>query len=300
VPAFDGKAPAKSQVLDTIGTGLARLLKSRGIPGQIDYQPSIKLGSGGSRGHVFSVVSPSPRLCSLNFEGASVVSEADLRTAASDAIGQPYSKSFMADFANKTLVQPYQKRGHWKAAFAPPVVKAGAAGDCAGAIVSIKVDEGAGYRWSRTLWEGNTAVQANRLDKLLVVTPDAIADGTIVPAGLRAIEDEYRRFGYMQQTSNQGLVFDDEAKRVALRITIREGAVFRMGNFVADGLPQNIEDALRKKWKLKSGEVFDASYFTDFLRKELAPYSTPARPLVLQYRVNSSAQTVDVVVAPKK
>jgi hypothetical protein len=44
-----------------------------------------------------------------------------------------------------------------------------------------------------------------------------------------------------------------------------------MENLFLVGMPPKIEEQLRSRWKLKTGDVFDTSYVKDFTKKEFIP-----------------------------
>jgi hypothetical protein len=71
-----------------------------------------------------------------------------------------------------------------------------------------------------------------------------------------------------------------------------------MGAFSTEGFSSALAERLR--WKLKTGEVFDASYLSNFLKKELS--SALANSKVRRAKIsstlvpNQSQSTVDVVL----
>ena len=299
VPAFDGKAPVSSHVPDLIATALKGVLARHALPGDIDYKPSQRLGGEDLR-HVFSVVNPAPKTCALHIDGAAKVTEADLLEFARDIVGAPYSRRYLSDYARLTLIQPYQRRGFWRAAFQTPVATPGEAAGCTGALVTIHVDEGIAYNWHHAEWLGNAVMDAGRLGGLIGLKAGDLAESLRVEDGLRAINSAYGRQGYLQQRADSVPVLDDAEKRATFRISIVEGPQFHMGAFSVAGLPQKDADALATKWKLKPGDVYDAGYPDEFQSKEVARLSTAARPLAVQSRINAQARVVDVVVTVRQ
>jgi outer membrane protein assembly factor BamA len=297
VPAFAGGIPANSRVPDRIVRALADLLRRHAIAGTVTHTLRMRQ-DGSNRLHMFAIDNPSPALGALHIDGAVRVSEAALQKMAGDAIAKPYSRQYISEFASKTLVQAYHDRGYWRAAFQPPVATPATIGGCGGAAVTVRVDEGVQYRFQRTSWIGHHGIGQNELDALLGLPADAFAEETVLRHGLEAIASAYRRRGYLNQTATPEPVFDDETRRVSFSITIEEGPQFHMGIFSADGLPTAQRASLVKKWKLKAGDVFDASYLSTF-RRELGLVSE-GRALVLQTNVNQTTHVVDVVVGVKK
>jgi len=52
-------------------------MKSRNIPGRIEFSPQAVLGSKEVK-YLFTVKDPSPKLCALHFPGATAISEGNL------------------------------------------------------------------------------------------------------------------------------------------------------------------------------------------------------------------------------
>jgi len=299
VPAFSGTAPANGRVPELITRALTGALRARGIDGQVSYTPKTKL-DGTDRQHIFTVEQPAPALCALHIDGAVRVKEAELLRMARDVIAKPYSRHYVVEFASKTLVQAYHDRGYWRAAFQVPAVAPGSVGACRGALVTIHVDEGVQYRFQRTSWIGNRAVTRGELDQRLGLPSDVLAEAVLLRSGLDAVASTYRQRGYLNQTATPRPVFDEDARRVSFEITIDEGPQFRMGTLSIDGVPARQVDALVKKWKLKAGDVFDASYPGTFQQRELAGLTQGGQPIVVLARPNQASHVVDVVVGPRR
>ncbi len=57
-------------------------------------------------------------------------------------------------------------------------------------------------------------------------------------------------------------------------LVVQEGALYRMGELQFRGLDNNLTARLRAAWKIRPGEVYDATYLKQFLpqaRKLLPP-----------------------------
>ena len=69
--------------------------------------------------------------------------------------------------------------------------------------------------------------------------------------------------------------FDDAAGAVAFRLEVNEGPVYRMGELAFRGIDNNLEAKLRAAWKIRTGEVYDASYLKQYLpqARKLLPAS---------------------------
>jgi outer membrane protein assembly factor BamA len=124
----------------------------------------------------------------------------------------------MTELTSNTLLKAYRDRSYFGATIKPPVATLGAAGQCQGALVTVRVEEGPPYQ---------------------------------------------------------------------------------MGQFSVEGLPE-LAASLTKKWKLKTGAPFVASYPAEFQQKVLAGLKHNGRPLVLMTTENHTVHVVDVIVGLKR
>lgn len=295
LPSFDGMAPESGAAIDVITGALTQALQKRGLAGQVDYKPYTELG-GSARGHIFAVKNPAVKLCALHVDGAASVGEAELLDLAHSVIGGDYSRFQLARFARLTMTKPYLRHGYWRAAFQPPAAAAGSANGCDGASVTMRVDEGAEYRFDHTEWTGNTAIPPAALDSMIGLKPGDVADGSKIDAGLRAIEVAHGKLGYLALYADLTPELDDASKRATFHVAVAEGPQYHMGAFKITGPAARDQDVLARKWKLQPGDVYDASYLDEFRATELRPYSLPPRQVSQQVTANSTTHVVEVTI----
>ncbi len=68
--------------------------------------------------------------------------------------------------------------------------------------------------------------------------------------------------------------FDDVMGGVAYHLVVQEDSLYRMGELQFRGLDNSLTARLRAAWKIRPGEVYDATYLKQFLpqaRKLLPP-----------------------------
>ena len=95
-------------------------------------------------------------VCALRVTGASVIPESQLVDAAAELTRRDYSRLYLTELANGTLLTMYQQHGYWRAEFRDPIATLGTSPDaCAGVSVTLRVDEGAPYMWGRAEWRGS-------------------------------------------------------------------------------------------------------------------------------------------------
>jgi outer membrane protein assembly factor BamA len=285
VPAFDGSAPDSSAVIEGIKRALERLLAARKIAGAVEYLPSMNLG-GGNRKHVFTVTGVRLAVCAVSFPGASGIAEKELIATAKSMLANDYSQEFASNFADVALRELYHERGYLRVAFDAPRASIGGEGACAngGVAVAVPVREGVSYNWAGAEWSGNSVLAPAELDAALGMKAGEVANGAKIAKALRDVSRAYGHKGYLGASLKPAPEFDDAARRVTYRFEVREGPQYRMGELKITGLAEADAEKLRARWALRAGEVFDETYYEDFLKKNLSGVVQPgARPQVTMF-----------------
>lgn len=271
IPLFDGTAPERGGVIQSITRALEGLLRERKIEGQVNYTPSAS-ASGRNSKHVFSVTGAAIKVCGVLFPGAAGVSTEELTKNSKGLLGTEYSQEFASAYADANLIPVYRRYGHLKAKFSQPAAAVGA-GECKeGVVVTLPVSEGVSYLWDKAEWVGNEAYAARDLDGPLGMKTGAVADGLKIDEGLKAVERNYGRKGYLLARLRGEPVFDDANRRVSYRVTVAEGPRYTMGSINIKGVPEADADYLKERWKLRQGEVYDAFYLKEFVEKDIGAF----------------------------
>jgi outer membrane protein insertion porin family len=295
VPSFDGTAPMTEGVVNLITQSLAGVMKTRQLPGQIHYTPEADL-KGNLLRHVFGLKDPGPKLCALRIDGASAVPEAKLLEPIRDIVGGDYSRVYLTAVARGTLTNIYRQHGHWRAAFSEPAVKVN--DGCSGVGVSLSVTEGVPYTFEGVEWGGNGAIPSATLDAVFTVKRGDLTNIMKLDDGVRQIHKAYGKLGYLMQSAKYTPRLDDATRRAIFEVTVAEGPQFRMGTLEFVGIAERDAANLQKKWRLKAGDVFDASYVDQFQTDEIFPLhrrdASAAKRIVMEMRTDPEKRAVDV------
>jgi outer membrane protein insertion porin family len=271
---------------------LQQLLDERKIRGQVEFTLHNNQATGRSQ-YLFSVKGTDLRVCALRVTGASAIPESQLVEAAAELTRRDYSRLYLTELANGTLRTMYQQRGYWRAEFRDPIATLGSSpGDCAGVSVTLRVDEGAPYAWDHAEWRGVSAVSAKELDTALGLKAGEVPDVTKIESGLRQVRTAYRHVGYMQMRSTMTPRPDDATRRFVLEVAVDEGPQFRLGEVTITGMENADAEALRKKWTMKTGAVYDDSYIQQFRRDN----GTAARRLTLEPAIDAATKVINVKI----
>ena len=163
--------------------------------------------------------------------------------------------------------------------------------------VAFPVTPGIQYKVARWDWSGNQAIPSATLEPFVHLKAGQTANTVQLENDLRAIQELYGSRGYVLATIKGDAEFDDAAETVALHLVVVEGAVFHMGELEFRGIDNNFTARLRSVWKLRPGDVYDATYLKEFLpqARRLLPASLDweASPHVT---VLAASKTVDIDV----
>jgi outer membrane protein assembly factor BamA len=300
LPSFDGTAPETDGAVASITRALAQLLRERKIPAQVEYISSASV-AGTNAKHIFSASGVRIPICAVQYPGAAALAETELISNSKPVLNADYSQEFMQGFAEGTLKPLYRQRGHLRVNFKQPRATPATETDkCkGGASVAVPVEEGAAYSWERAQWEGNAALSAAELDAAFGMKTGELADGLKIDKSLMAVAKAYGRRGYLLLRLKPDVEFADATRRVTYRVNVREGDQFRMGTLNIEGLPAADTNRLKAMWKLQAGDVYDAQYSEEFMRKALPLILRPgARPPQIDFSVKPDRQklTADVTI----
>jgi len=294
IPPFNGSAPEMGGVIERVSKTLNGLIQQRGLAGHISYS---FLAGDQNNAHVFSVIGVPLPVCSVQLTGASVTAAPQLLKALKPLIDSQYSRSQLRVFVENDLMPYYRQRGFLRAGFGLPQVKPADGSDkkCKnGVMVNLPVTEGSPYVWDKAEWTGNQALTVAALDGFLAMKPGVVADGQKIESGLYAAKDAYGRQGFIESRLTASPSFDDTNLRVSYRIAVKEGRQYRMGRLLITGFPEKEIGKLQERWKLKPGDVFDASYPDGFVRKLMQDGAK--RPPGVSLKPDRAKLSVDVAL----
>ncbi len=282
IPLFKGQLPANGRLPDQVSDVLQALLVENGVPGQVEYLRTTgkndKLES-----FEYRVVGVSIRIHQAQFPGAAATELPLLQSAAERLYNREYSRDYMANFIEHSVLPIYHEHGYLKASCAQPqpkVVTVSTSEPSANQTkptfvdVTFPLTPGVQYKLTAWNWSGNKAISSDMLEPLLHVKAGQTANTVQLGSDLRAIQELYGSRGYVTATIKADAEFDDPAPTVAYHLIVTEGAVYHMGELEFRGLDNNLSARLRAAWKLRPGDVYDVTYLKEFLplaRKLLPP-----------------------------
>ncbi len=293
VPLFNGDLPVSGRLPDEVSDVLQAMLVERGIPGIVEFArnapsaPRTANDQPESAEQVqsidYNVTGVSIRIHRAEFPGAGAAELPLLQAAAERLTGREYSRAYMSSFVERSVLPIFREHGYLKATcgVAQPKVVTVATSEPSEHTqpptyveVTFPVTPGIAYKLTGVEWSGNKEFSSDALQPLLHAKLGQPADTMRLDDDLRAVQELYGSRGYVTTAIKANAAFDDAAGTVAYHLEVTEGAVYRMGELEFRGIDNNLTARLRAAWKLRPGDVYDASYLKDYLplaRKLLPP-----------------------------
>lgn len=306
VALFDGELPANGRLPEQVSDVLQALLVEGAIPGHVDYVRTE--GKDGHLGSIdYSVSNVTIRIDQITFTGAGPDELPLLQSAANKLASREYSHPLLTSFIDQSVLPVYHERGYLKAACAAPLPdvvhpthsQSDDPRDEQRAIthvdVTIPISPGLQYKLSGWNWSGNNAIPTDTLQPFLHSKTGQPANTVQLENDLRAVQQLYGSHGYVTAAIKANAEYDDPARTVTYQLVVTEGALFHMGELAFRGIDNNLEARLRAAWKIRPGEVYDASYLNEFL-----PRARKLLPATVDWEVSSHItaiakdKTVDV------
>jgi outer membrane protein assembly factor BamA len=295
IPLFNGELPTNGRLPDQVSDVLQAMLVENGAPGHVEYlrTSSKETGSKDKDGDknkdertesiVYNVAGVSIRIHGAQFPGAAADDLPLLQAAAEKLSDREYSRDYMTNFIEQSLLPIFHEHGYLKAAFAPPqpkVVKPAVADSTENkqpptyVEVIFPVTPGLQYKLSRWDWSGNKEIPSDQLEPFLHAKAGQAPNTVQLGKDLRAVQTLYGSRGYILAGVKVDAEFDDVTGEVILHLLVHEDFLYHMGELEFRGIDNSLTARLRAAWKLRPGDVYDATYLKEFLplaRKLLPP-----------------------------
>ncbi len=259
---------------DEVSDVLQAMLVEKAIPGHVEY-----LRKGKPDGPVesinFHVNDVLIEVRHIEFKGAAEAEVPALEAAGERLPDHEYSRSRLELLVQRQLLPVYYARGYLKAQFGEPVpkvVKQPSAENEDGprnhtvVDVSFAVNPGQQYKLKGLEWSGNHEFPTETLQKMVRAEPGQPANTVRLSDNLKDIQKLYGSRGFITTSIMPEAVFDEGAGTVVIRLEVKEGYAYHMGELEFRGLDNSLTAKLRAAWKIRPGDVYDSTYLSDYLQ----------------------------------
>lgn len=272
-PMFNGELPLSGNLADRVSDVLQALLVENAIPGNVEYERAGKT-NGPIDSIVYRVSEVLIQIRNVEFTGAAESELPALKEAARRVFDREYSRSVLNALVEHQLLPVYYTRGYLKAAFGEPqpkvIKKPGTDSDEGPRNLTIvdvvfPVTPGRQYKIKTLEWSGNQVFPADVLQKMVRSQPGEIANTVRIGDNLKDIQKLYGSRGYVTATIKPEMEFDDAAGTASIHLEVKEGYQYHMGELEFRGLDNSLTAKLRNAWKIRPGDVYDATYLSEYL-----------------------------------
>jgi outer membrane protein assembly factor BamA len=303
---FHGTAPASGDILDSICNALEKALAAHHIQATVTHALAPDPLTGDDL-VVLQVAGSEMQIGAVQFGDALAANDSAIRNQVSALAGKPFSRLAVEKAVYPQLRQLYLSHAFLRSQFGTPQAELSGNPQSSLAkkdiVVVVPIQTGAAYNWGGATWSGNHVFSSADLDNLVKtegLSSGQPADGTKILALWDALRSSYGHRGYLDAQVQPAENFDDASHQVSYRVAITEGIQYHMGNLVLTGLNIESEERIRQAWHIAPGQVFDESYYEDFLSSGIAEALKglpAARDKIGRYlQKNPQQATVDVLL----
>jgi outer membrane protein assembly factor BamA len=299
IPLFDGSLPIGGELPAEVSESLEHFLQAHSIKGSVSATISGSMG-GPVNSYDLRVSDISIPVKSVTVKGGPLTQEALAKAIHLISLSD-YSRSVARGVGQSGLTEAYQDEGYLQAKFSDPqVVMKDTAGRDATLGVTLVYDviPGPQFRSTGVSWSGNQALSETDLSKLMEVKPGDVASRDKMNWSWVAVHDRYGKDGYLTARVETTPEFDVARAEVHYQAKISEGAQYHMGIFTATGVTEILANKLKNVWRLRPGQVYDASYENTYIQQDMGevmrPSATSRFTVSVNRKINQETHVVDV------
>ncbi len=131
--------------------------------------------------------------------------------------------------------------------------------------VTFAVTPGLQYKVKSLEWSGNHEFPTDQLQKMVRAKAGEPANTVRLAEDLKQVQTLYGSRGFITAAIKVDAEFDDAASTAVLHLAVDEGFAYHMGELEFRGLDNSLMAKLRAAWKLRPGDVYDATYLREYL-----------------------------------
>jgi len=295
-PLYRGMLPASGSMVDGICRTFEEMLAAKSIKATVKAALTSGVGPQKLTAMNFIVVSPAVHIGRIQLTGISAAMQAKASLLASGQAGNDFDTENTAIGLQHAFKDLYQDQGY--AAVEVDVAQSDApivSDQSIDIPYTVTIREGGIYKLGTIDFPASALVARADVEKIVSKYP--AGSGRPLDLFLLAVCDAYHAKGYLDCSIVPHPSFNEATHIANYSLEIAAGPQYRLASVKFDGAPDAMAAKLKLAWKMATGDVFDASYLSNFAtlaQKKDKAMTKWMQTVVTTYDVKADASTREV------
>ena len=262
-PLYRGMLPASGSMVDGICRTFEEMLAAKSIKATVKAALTSGVGPQKLTAMNFIVVSPAVHIGRIQLTGISAAMQAKASLLASGQTGNDFDTENTAIGLQHAFKDLYQDQGY--AAVEVDVAQSDApivSDQSIDIPYTVTIREGGIYKLGTIDFPASALVARADVEKIVSKYP--AGSGRPLDLFLLAVCDAYHAKGYLDCSIVPHPSFNEATHIANYSLEIAAGPQYRLASVKFDGAPDAMAAKLKLAWKMATGDVFDASYLSNF------------------------------------
>ena len=262
-PLYRGMLPASGSMVDGICRTFEEMLAAKSIKATVKAALTSGVGPQKLTAMNFAVVSPAVHIGRIQLTGISAAMQAKASLLASGQAGNDFDTENTAIGLQHAFKDLYQDQGY--AAVEVDVAQSDApivSDQSIDIPYTVTIREGGIYKLGTIDFPASALVARADVEKIVSKYP--AGSGRPLDLFLLAVCDAYHAKGYLDCSIVPHPSFNEATHIANYSLEIAAGPQYRLASVKFDGAPDAMAAKLKLAWKMATGDVFDASYLSNF------------------------------------
>jgi len=262
-PLYRGMLPASGSMVDGICRTFEEMLAAKSIKATVKAALTSGVGPQKLTAMNFIVVSPAVHIGRIQLTGISAAMQAKASLLASGQAGNDFDTENTAIGLQHAFKDLYQDQGY--AAVEVDVAQSDApivSDQSIDIPYTVTIREGGIYKLGTIDFPASALVARADVEKIVSKYP--AGSGRPLDLFLLAVCDAYHAKGYLDCSIVPHPSFNEATHIANYSLEIAAGPQYRLASVKFDGAPDAMAAKLKLAWKMATGDVFDASYLSNF------------------------------------
>ena len=297
VPLFAPVLPESGNLQDAVQTALGSMLIEKGVTATLNHEVFEPSAERPIRIVAYRVTAPAIRVRTIKLSGVSSDFAGPVQQIASKIAGAPFNEGPEKFTTTELLLAPYLEAGYLNAQLTGRTLTPTASSP--GRIdvdLTATVDAGQPFHVGNVLWTGSPQISSEAFAAASSLHPGDLATPVALAKTVDLIAAAYRKQGFADVIVAPKPAIDAETHRVSYTFSVSPGEVYRIRTLTPLNLTPAQQRDFNRGWTLKSGDVFNSEYITNFLQQNTALRSFEGYSATFKAIRDPESRLVDVTV----